>query len=148
PLPRHGSRSRRWRRQTSATDMRLSSHLLTSMHSRRRGTATFQAVVLVLLALVPAVLSLAIPRPAKAAGPPTVTKVEPNSGPVAGGTSVTITGTNLTGATAVKFGSTSASVFTVNSATSIIATSPPGVGIVDVTVTTPGGTSPNTPADQ
>ena len=37
---------------------------------------------------------------------PTVTKVEPNRGVTEGGTLVTITGANLTGATAVKFGST------------------------------------------
>ena len=42
------------------------------------------------------------------AGPPTVTSVSPNSGPAAGGTSVTITGTNFTGATAVTFGGTAA----------------------------------------
>ena len=35
---------------------------------------------------------------------PTVTGLSPTSGPTAGGTSVTITGTNFTGVTAVKFG--------------------------------------------
>ena len=40
--------------------------------------------------------------------PPTVTKIEPSSGSTVGGTSVTITGTNLTGASEVKFGSTKA----------------------------------------
>ncbi len=35
---------------------------------------------------------------------PTVTAISPNTGSTAGGTSVTITGTNFTGATAVKFG--------------------------------------------
>ena len=35
---------------------------------------------------------------------PTVTGINPNTGPPAGGTSVTITGTNLNGATAVRFG--------------------------------------------
>jgi hypothetical protein len=78
---------------------------------------------------------------------PTVTGVNPSSGPEAGGSSVTITGTNLTGATAVKFGLTNATSFTVNSATSITATSPSGAGTVDVTVTTPGGTSSTSPAD-
>jgi hypothetical protein len=73
---------------------------------------------------------------------PTVTKVEPNVGPATGGTSVTITGTNFTGATTVKFGSTNATSFTANSQTSITAVSPAGgAGTVDVTVTTPGGTS-------
>ena len=72
---------------------------------------------------------------------PSITKVEPSSGPSAGGTSVTITGTNLTGATEVKFGGGKARSFTVKSGTSITATSPSGKGTVDVTVTTPGGTS-------
>jgi alpha-tubulin suppressor-like RCC1 family protein len=79
---------------------------------------------------------------------PTVTKVEPNSGPAAGGTSVTITGTNFTGATAVKFGATNATSFTVNSATSISAVSPPGTGTVDVILTTPEGTSSTANADR
>jgi IPT/TIG domain len=76
------------------------------------------------------------------ASAPTVTKVVPKTGPTTGGTSVTITGTGFAGATAVKFGSTSATKFTVNSATSITATSPAAApGLVDVTVTTPAGTS-------
>src|SRR5258707_3788405 len=72
---------------------------------------------------------------------PTVTNVNPNTGPMQGGTSVTITGTNFSGATAVRFGSNAAGSFTVDSATQITATSPTGVGTVDVTVTTAGGTS-------
>jgi alpha-tubulin suppressor-like RCC1 family protein len=73
---------------------------------------------------------------------PAVTKLKPTKGPVTGGTTVTIIGTNFTGATAVKFGATNATSFTVNSATSVTAVSPAeGAGIVDVTVTTPGGTS-------
>jgi hypothetical protein len=79
---------------------------------------------------------------------PTVTKVGPNIGPAAGGTSVTITGTSFSGATAVKFGSNDATSFTVNSATSITAVSPAGTGTVDVTVTTPAGTNPISSADQ
>ena len=39
-------------------------------------------------------------------GPPTVTGVSPTNGPAAGGTLVTVTGTGLTGATAVDFGTT------------------------------------------
>jgi len=62
-------------------------------------------------------------------------------GPVAGGTSVTITGANLLEAGAVRFGAAAAS-FTVDSSRSITAVSPPGRrGNVDVTVTTPYGTS-------
>jgi alpha-tubulin suppressor-like RCC1 family protein len=79
---------------------------------------------------------------------PTVTNVEPKYGPPAGGTSVTITGTNFTGATAVKFGTTNATSFTANSATSITAVSPAGTGTVDVTVTTEGATSATSSGDQ
>src|SRR5262249_33659977 len=77
-----------------------------------------------------------------------VTRVEPSSGSESGGTSVTITGSDFTGATAVKFGSTNAASFTVNSETSITAVSPAGTGTVDVTVTTAAGTSPTSPADR
>ena len=78
---------------------------------------------------------------------PTVTAISPTDGPISGGTPVIITGTNLTGATVVDFGSTPAS-FTVGSANSIIAISPVGLGTVDITVTTPGGTSPLGAQDQ
>ena len=61
---------------------------------------------------------------------------------------MTITGTGFTGATAVDFGTTPATSFTVVSDTSITADSPAGTGTVDVTVTTPGGTSATSPADQ
>jgi alpha-tubulin suppressor-like RCC1 family protein len=74
--------------------------------------------------------------------PPTVTKVKPNKGPAAGGTSSTITGTDFTGATSVSFGALPASSFTVNSPTSISAIAPAGTaGATDITVTTASGTS-------
>ncbi len=79
---------------------------------------------------------------------PTVTGVNPNTGPPGGGTSVTISGDNFTGATAVKFGANSASTFNVVSPAQIIATAPAGTGTVDVTVTTPGGASATGGADQ
>jgi hypothetical protein len=72
---------------------------------------------------------------------PTVTGLNPSGGAAAGGTSVMITGTSLTGASAVTFGTTPATNFTVNNPTTITATSPAGSGTVDVTVTTPGGAS-------
>ncbi len=74
---------------------------------------------------------------------PTVTSISPNSGSVAGGTKVTITGTNFIGDNiAVKFGEAFATLDNVTP-TQIIATVPKGeVGTtVDVTVTTPTGTS-------
>jgi hypothetical protein len=73
---------------------------------------------------------------------PTVTSVSPNSGPIAGGSSVTITGTTFTGATSVTFGGVAAS-FTVVNATTITATVPAGAaGDASVIVTTPAGSNP------
>ncbi len=79
---------------------------------------------------------------------PSVKSVTPTSGPVAGGTTVTITGSNLTNATSVSFGSTATNNFTVDNDTQITAVSPAGSGTVDVTVTTPGGASAISTADQ
>lgn len=61
--------------------------------------------------------------------------------------SVTITGTELEEATAVKFGSKPATSFTVDSSESITAVAPSGTGTVDVAVTTPSGTSQIVNAD-
>ena len=83
--------------------------------------------------------------------PPTVTAVSPNAGPTGGSTTVTITGTgfsiaNNTGA--VMFGPNPAT-YTIDSNTQITATAPAGsAGFVDVTVTTPGGTSTTSAADR
>nr|WP_281032572.1 IPT/TIG domain-containing protein [Nocardia exalbida] len=72
---------------------------------------------------------------------PTLSTVAPNSGAAAGGTTVVLTGTDLTGTTAVDFDATPAASFTVDSATQITAVSPAGTGTVQVTATTGGGTS-------
>jgi len=79
---------------------------------------------------------------------PGVSSVTPASGPADGGTHVTITGHDFTGAPAVSFGGVPAASFTVDSDSSISATVPAGVGAVDVTVTTPGGQSPTSAADK
>jgi large repetitive protein len=79
---------------------------------------------------------------------PAVAQLTPTSGPAAGGTSVVITGQCFTGATTVAFGGVVAPAFTINSDIQITAISPPGSGLVDVTVTTSGGVSPVTVADQ
>lgn len=74
---------------------------------------------------------------------PTVTAVSPASGAAAGGTAVTVTGTALTGATAVLFGTETATNLVVVSDTEVTVDSPAGTDgtSVDVTVTTPVGTS-------
>jgi IPT/TIG domain/PASTA domain len=74
---------------------------------------------------------------------PAVTSIAPTSGSIRGGSTVTITGTNLAGASAVKFGNTPATSFTAESETQISAIAPPNAtpGPVDVTVTTLAGTS-------
>ena len=78
----------------------------------------------------------------RAAGRPTVTKVAPKSGHASGGAVVHITGASFVKPATVDFGATASKEVTVNSATSITAVSPPsGLGTVDVTVTTAGGTS-------
>ena len=71
--------------------------------------------------------------------PPVLSGFTPTSGLAAGGTSVVITGTGFTGATAVSFGGTAAASFVVNSDTQITAVSPAGSGSVTVGVTTPYG---------
>nr|WP_100877043.1 putative Ig domain-containing protein [Janthinobacterium sp. 64] len=71
---------------------------------------------------------------------PTLTSLNPASGSSAGGKSVILNGTNLTGTTAVSFGGASATSFTVNNATTITATTPAhAAGAVSVVVTTPSG---------
>lgn len=76
---------------------------------------------------------------------PTITKVNPSSGPVSGGNNVSISGSGFTNTTAVAFGSTIATSFAVVSDSTINAVVPPGPsagGTVSVLVTGPGGTSP------
>jgi hypothetical protein len=73
---------------------------------------------------------------------PDVTGVTPPIGTTVGGTTVTITGTGLTGTTNVAFGAVPAINFRVVSDTEIIAVSPPqAASIQNVHVTTAGGTS-------
>ncbi|MEU3281312.1 IPT/TIG domain-containing protein [Streptomyces antibioticus] len=73
---------------------------------------------------------------------PTVSTVSPSQGPTSGGNTVTITGVGLTGATAVRFGTTPAASYTVNSSTQITAVAPArSAGSAPVTVVSPTGTS-------
>ena len=72
---------------------------------------------------------------------PTLTAIAPATGGVTGGTQVTLTGTNLSNATAVDFGSTTVTSFVSDSGTQIVVDAPAGTGTVPVTVVTVGGTS-------
>jgi hypothetical protein len=80
---------------------------------------------------------------------PVITSLSTSTGSIAGGTSVTITGTGLTGATSVMFGGTAAVITATTSDTSITVTAPATTttGVVDVLVTTPLGTSAQSAAD-
>jgi hypothetical protein len=81
---------------------------------------------------------------------PIVTGISPNAGPIAGGSSIIITGFGFIGATAVSFGNTRSPSVTVDTDTQVTAISPPAnaSGAVHVIVTTPGTTSAPTSADQ
>ena len=78
--------------------------------------------------------------------PPAVTSISPKSGPPAGGTTVTISGTNFVTGDTVSFGLVTAIVPVTLTATQISVVSPPGTGTVDVTVVDPNGISSATSA--
>ena len=127
------------------------------------------------LTLTPAALSFAFTKISAAApadsgtiacrAPPAVTAVSPAGGSAGGLGRVVISGSHLStggpvqGTTYVSFGTTQVAqlgcpaqpaspCFTVDSDTQITAYAPPGTGAVDVTVTTPNGTSAAAAADQ
>lgn len=81
----------------------------------------------------------------KATPAPTVTAISPNTGPVAGGTPVTLTGIAFTGATGVMVGGVAATAVTVVSDTSLTFVTPAmPAGAVSVVVATPAGTNDTT----
>ena len=81
-------------------------------------------------------------------GAPTVSGLSPQSGPSGGGTQVTVTGTSFTTGSTVSFGSAVGASLTVQSSTQLTVTSPAGSpGGLDVTVSTPAGTSAFSAAD-
>jgi hypothetical protein len=94
------------------------------------------------------VFTYTTPLPANAIS---VTSITPSTGLLAGGTTVTITGTNLTdnkgAGTSVSFGPTAAASVTCASMTSCTAVSPPGSGSVDIQVTVGNSTSLPVAAD-
>jgi hypothetical protein len=87
-------------------------------------------------------VSYTVPSPAP---PPTLTAVSPASGPVAGGTAITLTGTNFVSGATVTVGGVAATSVTVVSSTSITAGTPAGTaGARDVRVTTSAGSATRT----
>ncbi len=80
--------------------------------------------------------------------PPTVTGLSVHAGTSAGGSLIEIDGTGFDYATSVLFGKTAAISFVVQSNTQIETTAPPGSGTVDVTVTSPDGSSVTSSADR
>ncbi|SFN92735.1 Putative Ig domain-containing protein, partial [Thioclava dalianensis] len=83
-----------------------------------------------------------------AQGAPAISAISPTTGSAAGGTSVTISGSQLAGVTSVSFGGTAATSFTVESDSQITAIAPAGSGVRHISVTSPGGSSASTGADQ
>jgi hypothetical protein len=81
---------------------------------------------------------------------PGITRVVPDSGPVAGGTAVTIVGRDFTGVSGVSFGPVPASSFVVDSEGEITAVAPPSAdaGPVDITMSNAFGTSSDVPQDR
>jgi hypothetical protein len=77
---------------------------------------------------------------------PTVTSLSPSTGPSAGGTTVTISGTNFSADSSVTFGGIQATSVSVESSTLIQTVSPAGTpgATVQVAVTDSAGTSPDT----
>ncbi|GAA4053219.1 hypothetical protein GCM10022409_45170 [Hymenobacter glaciei] len=73
-----------------------------------------------------------------ASASPTITSFSPTSGPV--GTSVVITGTNLSTVTQVSFNGTNAPTFTANSSTQLTATVPAGATTGTIAVVNSSGT--------
>jgi len=74
--------------------------------------------------------------------PPNITEISPSSGSTLGGTNVTITGTNFTGATSVTFNDLAATTINVVNSTTITCITPDhDAGDVDIIVTTEGGPS-------
>ena len=95
------------------------------------------AVTIVVTA--PGGASASLPQAFTYVAVPTISSLSPSSGPAAGGTNVTIVGTNFQSGAVVKFGAVTGTTTSVT-ATTIVARSPAqAVGVVTVTVTNPSG---------
>lgn len=109
-------------------------------YDRASGLGTPIAYTSTSQGLVPQLCATSTPSARSLA--PTVSSISPASGPAAGGTAVTITGSRLSGpAPTVHFGSATATNVQVLDNAHIQATAPTGAGTVGVTVSNANGTS-------
>ena len=131
--------------QHSITCSNGSDGLTTTLSSSSASSPTLAQLTGTVFTVVPAhylqVSSGGVPAPV-------VSGISPASGPLGGGTTVTITGSNFNGTTGVLFGTNAATGVTVVSDTEITAVSPAGTGTVSVAVEGTGGTSATSLADQ
>lgn len=118
---------------------------MSSLSLRSLGRASLAVVMTAAMAL-PIGVAASTAASAGPVSPPTISSFTPTKGSFAGGTSVVITGSNLSGATAVNFGDSPAASFTVDSATQITAVTPShAIGREVVSVTR--GTTVTAPDD-
>jgi len=102
-------------------------------------TAKLLPTVFGVLAPIVAAETLPTTPPAQ---PPILATVSPASGPLAGGTTITLAGSNLTGATGVTIGGVAATSVNVVNASTVTCVTPAGsAGAKDVVITTPAGSS-------
>lgn len=110
------------------------------------GTPAILAAETSILGVVNQILAQVLPTPSPLI--PSVTAISPNTGPAAGGTVVTITGVNLTGATGAQFGLVAGTAFSVtNDTTAVVTTPAQPAGVVDLVIVDAAGNSAISPAD-
>ena len=134
-LDHGGTRNDNWFNEEPSRGLDLASYIVGQQavngswpSSLYEGSSDYLSTAFALL-----ILERAAPPP-----PTSISEIVPNAGPVAGGTSVVITGTGLISATALTFGGLPAPTWTVITDTQITATTPAhAAGPVDVVITTP-----------
>ncbi len=127
---------------TGVAAVRLGNVLVTGLTVSSATSLSFTVPVTAVTGLISVFASGGLMQPATAftvVPPPTIVAFSPAAG--SPGSQVVLTGTNLTGATTVRFGGVSAPTFTVHSATRLTVTVPVGALSGVLSVTTPGGTA-------
>ena len=109
---------------------------------RRTTTRRLPVVLAAVLSLSVVTAVMPVPAAVAAGGVPAITKVSPAVSRTAGGTTVTLTGTDLSSVTRVMFGARAGTKLAAVSDTEVRVVAPSGSGTVDVRATSPAGTSP------